>query len=55
MFPVEVRAISGNVSDRSVVLVEGKEWNIWSVSRCMRGVAVDRVCSFTLKLLCWSN
>jgi len=38
-------AISGNVSDRSVALVEGEEWNVWGVFRCMCEVAVDCVCA----------
>jgi len=49
-----VCVISENITECSVALVEGKEWSVSSVSRCMRDVAVDSACSFTV-ILCWNN
>jgi len=50
-----VCAVRKNIRDWSVALVEGKEWSVWSGSRCMCDVVVDRVCLFTAIVLCWNN
>jgi len=52
---MDVCSVRRNVRDSSVALVESKERSVWGVSRCMCDVAVDRVFSFTVILLCWNS